>query len=170
MGRIPEEPTLLIFDQATFDKTYVPRDEYWQCLTEGYAVAAYDLSEREWLKYNRDYSEYCMRMWQETTTNVTWDTVIGCFPYSPYHIAQRLKNMAPAGNWGVIDRIPSQMGSNRPLPELSRNRTPIKNLYGTGIAYGFSYGSSSDQGYACYKVIAEDLGLRKPWEEKGRPF
>jgi hypothetical protein len=26
------------------------------------------------------------------------------------------------------------------------------------------------QGYTCYKVIAEDFDVQKPWEEDGRPF
>jgi hypothetical protein len=25
-----------------------------------------------------------------------------------------------------------------------------------------------DTGYNCYKIIAKDLGLAKPWEEKGK--
>ena len=26
------------------------------------------------------------------------------------------------------------------------------------------------QGYTCYKVLAEDFALRKPWKEKGREY
>jgi len=28
----------------------------------------------------------------------------------------------------------------------------------------------SREGYNVYKVMAEDFGLKKPWEEKGRPY
>jgi hypothetical protein len=47
---------------------------------------------------------------------------------------------------------------------------PIKNLYATGAAWHPYPGAHSFQGYNVYKVMAEDFGLRKPWEEKGRPY
>ncbi len=78
--------------------------------------------------------------------------------------------MAPNGNWICIDPISSQLGANRPIPEMADHRTPINNLYATGIAWGMDMAASSTQGYTCYKSIADDLGLRKPWEEQGRPW
>ena len=76
--------------------------------------------------------------------------------------------MAPAGNHNVIDIIPSQFGRSRPIPELARHATPIKNLYATGSAWHPYANASCWQGYNCYKIIAEDYGLAKPWE--GKPF
>ena len=101
---------------------------------------------------------------------MTWDNVIGYVPLTPYDHC-RLANMAPTGNWAVIDGgYPSQYGRFRPVPELARHRTPIKNLYATGAAWHPYGGAGCWQGYTCYKIITEDFGLRKPWDEQGRPF
>ena len=56
----------------------------------------------------------------------------------------------------------------RPIPELSDNRTPIKNLYATGVGFPFGVGASVGESYSCYKIIAEDFGLAKPWLEPGK--
>jgi hypothetical protein len=54
----------------------------------------------------------------------------------------------------------------RPISEWAFHRiNPIKNLYGCGAAWDPA--AMADSGYKCYKVIAEDFGLHKPWEEKG---
>jgi beta-carotene ketolase (CrtO type) len=64
----------------------------------------------------------------------------------------------------------SQMGRFRPIPELANHRTPIENIYHGSGATHFGGGIGRSGSYNCYKVIAEDLGLRKIWEEQGRPF
>ncbi|HLB02658.1 MAG TPA: hypothetical protein VJM77_05950, partial [Nitrospiria bacterium] len=96
------------------------------------------------------------------------DNVIGYTPQSPFHCA-RMTNMAPTGNWAVIDQIPSQMGRWRPVPELARYSTPIKGLYATGAGW-FIPGGMAANGYTCYKVMAEDLGLDLPPNAKVRGY
>jgi beta-carotene ketolase (CrtO type) len=66
--------------------------------------------------------------------------------------------------------ISSQMGRFRPIPELSGYRLPLKNMYYSSAGAHDGGGVRGAAGYNCYKVIAEDLGLRKIWEEKGRPY
>ncbi|MGB4781714.1 MAG: dehydrogenase, partial [Candidatus Methylomirabilis sp.] len=79
------------------------------------------------------------------------------------------RNYAPTGNWCVIDNIPSQTGRFRPVAELARNKVPgIEGLYCTGSAWPPYGAAHSMQGYNCYKVMAEDFHLPKPWE--GHPF
>jgi beta-carotene ketolase (CrtO type) len=75
--------------------------------------------------------------------------------------------MAPNGNWAVIDVVPQQSGAFRPIPELANHKTPIEKLYATGAAWGAA-GAGVGEGYRCYKVIAEDLDLGKPWLEAGK--
>jgi hypothetical protein len=43
-------------------------------------------------------------------------------------------------------------------------------MYATGSGWPPLGIAANWNGYNCYKVIAEDFGLRKPWEEKGRPW
>ena len=133
---------------------------------ENYMPPATALSEREWLALKKQHAEDMIGLWQTFAPNMTWDNVIGYAPDTPYDCL-RMKNMAPDGNWAIIDPVPHQTGPFRPIPELADHRTPIKNLYATGAAWGAA-GASVAQGYTCYKVIAEDLGLTKPWLEPGK--
>ena len=59
---------------------------------------------------------------------------------------------------------------SKAIAELADHRMPIKNLYATGAAWGPVAGAHTGQGSRCYKAMAEDLGLAKPWENKERPF
>ena len=44
---------------------------------------------------------------------------------------------------------------------------PIKNLYGTGGCWHGGSHAGSSEAYNCYKIIAAEHGLGKPWEEPG---
>ena len=121
------------------------------------------------MAFKRQHAEDTIKEWHKYAPNMTWDNVIGYDPLTPYDTAARLKNM-PAGDQATVDTVPGQMGKLRPIPELARYRTPIKNIYATGTAWSLAHTGTAAQGYACYKAIADDLGLRKPWAEKGRPY
>jgi hypothetical protein len=97
---------------------------------------------------------------------MNWDNIIGCDYNTPYD-ALRTMNRAPHGNMNVIDHDPFQFFENRPTPELANHRTPIKNLYATGAGWHMPT-SGSSEAYNCYKIIAKDMGLGKPWEEPGK--
>jgi len=98
---------------------------------------------------------------------MTWDNIIGVDTNSPYDLV-RLKNLMPSGHYSGIDFSVNQRDDWRPIPELANHRTPVKNLYCTGAAWPWGGTMNCDSGYNCYKIIAKDLGLRKPWEEKGK--
>jgi len=55
-----------------------------------------------------------------------------------------------------------------PTPELANHRTPIKNLYCTGGFWHVGGEASCFQSYNCYKIIASDMNIAKPWEEPGK--
>jgi len=57
---------------------------------------------------------------------------------------------------------------NRPTPELANHRTPIKNLYATGGSWHVGSNCGASESYNCYKIIAKDMDLDKPWEESGK--
>jgi len=150
------------------DLARVPEGK-WSILTEDFVPSADRRTEKEWREWHKKHAEYVIDLMSRVAPNMTWENVIGYTPQSPFHCA-RMPNMAPQGNWAVIDHIPSQVGRWRPIPELARHRTPIPGLYATGSGWHFGGGAMMAQGYNCYKVIAEDLGLRRPWEEKGREY
>ncbi len=167
LGKIPEELMLSVRLFSPLDKLRAPAGKR-TVSTEQFALPANALTERQWLDFKKSHAQAVIKLWQEYAPNMTWDNVIGYLPRTPYDACE-LANMAPTGNTGIIDRgIPSQLGRNRPIPELARHRTPIENLYATGSAWHPHGQGACWQGYNCYKIIAEDLGLGKPWE--GQPW
>jgi len=124
-------------------------------------------TEREWLEIKKRYAEELMSIWQKHAPNMTWDNVIGCDSSTPYD-QLRLKNLGPNGCMALLDRVPYQTDDKRPIPELANHRTPIKNLYATGSAWHLGANSGASESYNCYKIIAKDMNLGKPWEEPGK--
>jgi phytoene dehydrogenase-like protein len=169
MGKNPPvEGKLLAIHHSAHDKTRSPEGKH-VVLTDFDIVTATFLSEREWLKFKKTHAEEALADWQKYAPNMTWDNVIGFAPQTPYDAAGRGRNFWPDGNPGPFDLYEGQYGRVGPIVELSGYKVPeIKNLYATG---GWKATTSSCQaGYACYKVIAEELDLPKPWKDKGRPY
>ena len=169
MYQMPPAPLILIITEPPGAQlTRDPNTFIWH--TETFVPPAWAYPEEWWQKFQHEHAEWQMSQFQKYLVDMSWDKIIGFYPVTPYHTAKHFKNMAPSGNWNIIDLIPSQIGSFRPIPELAQHRTPIKNLYATGSGFG-NWGSSSFcSSYSCYKVMAEDYSLRKPWEEQGRAY
>lgn len=139
-------------------------------LCETLTLPTWARTEREWLKYKMDVARYMIDEIHTVAPNMSWDKVIGVDTSSPYDNTARHLNQ-PTGNMAIIDLEPAQVGKFGPIPEWAQHRIPgIKQLYATGSAWGSIPCSYCGQGYKCYKAMAEDLGLRKPWEEKNRPW
>jgi len=98
---------------------------------------------------------------------MTRDNFIAVFDNTPYDVEKRNINMHE-GDWDCGAQIASQSGRFRPFPELSGYRLPVKNMYYSSASA--HDGAGGVPGYNCYKVIQQDFGLRKFWEEKGRSF
>ena len=167
MGQWDWEPNLLSLQYST-DKTRAPEGKT-VILTESYQPGANHFTAEEWRTHKRRHAQQVMDTFAKVSSNMTWDNVIGYAPLTPLDHCHLL-NMAPTGNWGIIDHTPTQIGKYRPVPELARHKTPISGFYATGSAWPPFGGAFPGQGYTCYKVLAEDFGLRKPWEEKGREY
>ncbi len=161
-----EDQNPVAWCHSRIDPRYAPPGKHLAS-HENFMPPASALTEREWIQLKRQHAEDMISLWQTFAPNMTWDNVIGYAPDTPYDCC-RMKNMAPEGNWDVIDPVPHQTGRFRPIPELSEYRTPINSLYATGVGFPFGVGASVGEGYTCYKIIAEDLGLAKPWLEPGK--
>ena len=159
---------LVVVQDSMIDRTRVP-DHKESILTEDYQPAAWNFTDDQWQELKKKHAGQVMDTLGKVAPNMTWDNVIGyntCTPFDHCHLA----NMAPAGNWGIIDHVPTQLGKYRPIPELARHKTPIDRLYATGSAWPITAGCWPGQGYTCYKVIADDFDLNKPWEDAGRDY
>jgi len=148
------------------DPSYAPPGKH-VVQNEQLAPPAVRHTEKEWLEIKRRYANELITLWQQYAPNMTWDNVIGVDTNSPYDNL-RMKNLAPSGTMATIDRPFYQTNENRPTPELANHRTPIKNLYATGGGWHPGSNAGAAESYNCYKIIAADLGLAKPWEEPGK--
>ncbi len=170
LGKQPPEPEVIVLGVHTMlDETRGPKGKH-VAGTSQTVLPADALTFKEWKEYKKSNAEFVMKEWHDYAPNMEWNNVIGYIPITPYDTANRLKNMWPTGNHHVIDDIPGQSYKFKPISELAGHRLPIKNLYATGAAWGPVAGAHTGQGYRCYKAMAEDLGLEKPWEKKGRPY
>ncbi len=168
LGKWPpkEDNTPVVWRHSDVDPSYAPPGK--QTLSsEQLGPPATSHTVSEWMELKEKYTENLLDIWKDYAPNMTWDNIIGVDTNSPLDHC-RLKNMSPTGAMATIDHVPYQFGENRPTPELSNHRTPIKNLYGTGSGWYVGGSSGSAEGYNCYKIIARDMGLPGPWEESGK--
>jgi beta-carotene ketolase (CrtO type) len=138
-------------------------------MVEDYTCPARFFTEKQWLEAKTKWAEEMVRQWQWYAPNMTQDKIIAVFDHTPYDVERRNLNMRE-GNWAVGDHIASQAGRFRPIPEFSGYRMPVQNMYYSSAGAHDGGGVRGCPGYNCYKVIAEDFGLRKVWQEKGRSY
>lgn len=148
------------------DPSFAPPGKH-VVFNEQLAPPATTFSEPEWLDIKQRYADELIDLWKDYAPNMTWDNVIGVDTNSAYDHA-RMKNLGPDGTMAGIDRSAHQMAENRPTPELANHRTPVERLYATGGAWHVGSNAGSTEAYNCYKIIAKDLGLGRPWEEPGK--
>ncbi|MEE8448394.1 MAG: NAD(P)/FAD-dependent oxidoreductase [Thermodesulfobacteriota bacterium] len=168
LGMMCPELNLCVWGHTSIDPTQAAEGKH-ALGSEDFVLPATSMSAEEWKEFKRKHAEDTVREWSHYAPNMTWDNVIGYLPLTPVD-ATNCANFGPEGCWAVIDMVPSQMGGCRPAPELAQHRTPIAGLYATGAGWHRGGGGSSTHGYNCYKVIARELNLGKPWEASDRPF
>jgi len=168
LGQWPplEDYCPVVWCHSLVDPAYAPPGKH-VAQNEQLGPPASAHTEREWLEIKKRYAEELVSIWQKFAPNMTWDNIIGVDTNSPYDNL-RMKNLAPDGSMALLDRNAYQVKESRPTPELANHRTPIKNLYATGAAWHLGASASASESYNCYKIIATDLGLGKPWEEPGK--
>jgi phytoene dehydrogenase-like protein len=134
---------------------------------EQLAPPATTYNEKQWLEIKKRYADELIRVWQDYAPNMTWDNVIGVDTNCAYD-HRRMRNLGENGTMAGIDRSPFQTEENRPTPELANHRTPIRNLYATGGSWHVGSNAGASEAYNCYRIIAKDLNLGKPWEQPGK--
>ena len=168
MNGIPSRLCWFAGPDSIWDKSRVPEGKHL-LLVEQYTGDLRHIPEAKWFELRRQFPNELIKEWQKYAPNMTSENVIDSYFDVPPTIKARNINYvnACAGGCAIV---PSQLGRFRPIPELSGYRMPVENLYLGSASAHVSGGVRGANGYNCYKAIAEDFGLRKIWEEKGRPY
>jgi beta-carotene ketolase (CrtO type) len=161
-----EDYALIVGSHSLVDPSFAPPGKQ-AVFTEQLAPAATSFTEKQWLEIKKRYADEVMSIWRDYAPNMTWDNVVGVDTNCAYD-HRRMRNLGPNGTWAGIDRPSFQIDENRPTPESANHRTPIQNLYATGGSWHVGSNAGSAEAYNCYRIIAKDLGLAKPWEEAGK--
>lgn len=159
-GRFPQKPSFHGGCLSLYDHTVAPPGKYalweWQFVS-GKVVAGASQDKID------EYRDRILSRWREFAPNLTKSNLLGV------HVAATQKgghkSGYPSAGWG-------QSHYGRPTPELSGYRTPIKGLY---LCHSSGHPGGQVRFAAAlnaFKVIAEDLGLRKWWSEPapGQPY
>ncbi len=164
----PQQLYVLTAPDSIWDATRAPEGKH-TTLIEDFTAPARLFSPREWGRIKEEFTSRWLDEWQTYAPNMTRDNVIAVRIYTPYDVQASHPDMIEGG-WTEGAMLASQLGRFRPFPELAGYSTPIEGLYlcssnlhsGAGIGRGSSY--------IAYKVIAEDRGLPRIWEQAGRDY
>jgi phytoene dehydrogenase-like protein len=165
-GQLPTYIYFHLSHPSAFDPRWAPEGKHCS-IVEVYGPPVSYVGMEWYDTIDPPMVERIIEQWQWYAPNMTKDNIIAYSNTSVRDMAERLIDM-PNGCWPMIDMSNDQMGQRRPIPEYSRYRTHIDNVYicssvmhPGGALHGFC-------GYNCYKRIAEDYGLEKVWETMGR--
>lgn len=138
-----------------FPKTAVAR---WE------TMAPYKPSDGEWEDIMEDYADNVMEHWKIYAPNLGKLKPIERYLYPPTYIDKKLVNMVN-GSIKHGTYISTQMGYFRPNYLCSGYRTPIKGLYVAGASTYPGGMVLLGGGYNAAGVVADDLGIKRWWEE-----
>ncbi|MEE8109704.1 MAG: NAD(P)/FAD-dependent oxidoreductase [bacterium] len=160
-GRFPAKPMGNGACNTLFDPSYAPEGKnlaFW------WPFASYRLKDggpEEWDTRKEEYAGRILEAWRQYAPNLTEKNVLATYLFTPLDIARRNINMVE-GSPRLGAYHPDQLGINRPHPDLSHFRTPVKGLYVCGSS-NHGGGVNGAPGYNAAGVIAEDLGLKRWW-------
>lgn len=166
-GEFPTRPMGNGACNSLVDPTYAPAGKH---VAFWWPYARFELKgdPANWDGFREEATQRLVEAWRGYAPNLTEDNILGEYTFTPLDISRRNINMVRgAVQSGAYD--PDQSGINRPHPELSGYRTPVKGLYLCGATTGPGGGLSGAPGYGAANVIAEDLKIRPWWKKVPAP-
>ncbi len=112
----------------------------------------------DWVRLKNDFLTKIIAEWRKYATNLTEDNVVDRCALDPWYLSGKWQNLR-YGSVYVARKVPSQMGANRPFPELAQYRTPIAGLYQVGVATHPADAVTSGSGRNAWQIMKEDLKL-----------
>ena len=127
-------------------------------------LAPYENKDGDWDDISAGYVKRIRDLWSEYAPNLRDATIIRDYVNHPKAIEAKIPNMK-RGSIKHGAYLPTQMLSNRPNPDCSSYRTPIENLYVAGASVWPGGMVLLGGGYNAAGVVADDLGLKRWWDE-----
>ncbi len=164
----PSDFVMLAAPDSIWDPTRAPDGKH-TILVEEFGAPYRFHSEADWRRMKKEVVGEFLKHWQKYAPNMTWDNVIDAHITTPWDVVNRNIDMLEGG-WVEGAMTVNQLDRFRPTPELSNYRMPVENLYVCSSNLHSGGGIGRGSSYCCYKVIAEDHGLPRFWEEAGRTY
>ena len=154
-GLPPREPALWSVCASALDPSLAPPGMHTLYL---FQFAPYELAGgRDWEDIKEEVGDSMLDTLAQYAPNVC-RAVVARRVSSPVDEERRTGNIKGQGYH--IDSTLNQLYGFRPLPELSRYRTPIKGLYLTGAGTHPGGGITCIPGHNTAQIVMEDLGLK----------
>ncbi|WP_027531705.1 NAD(P)/FAD-dependent oxidoreductase [Bradyrhizobium sp. WSM3983] len=115
-----------------------------------------------------EISETMLSQWREFAPNMNEKNVVAKAIFSPVDIERHCINMV-RGSHHSGAYTPTQLGANRPIPELGHYGTPLKGLYLCGASSHAGGAVTGSPGYNAVRRIAQDYDVKKWWKPVPRP-
>lgn len=143
---------------SIWDPTRAPAGKH-TVLFEDYTCPTPFFSRREWRQLANEFMDSLIQQWENYAPNMTKANIIGSRIVTPVDLQDTHLDMKD-GSWSEGSMAGSQSGRFRGVP--GGFRTFVKNLYMCSSSLFGGGGIGRGSSYNCYKVIAEDFGLRQP--------
>jgi len=157
-GEFPAHPSLHAICPTRFDPLQAPSGKHSASLFMPVPYQLKGKQPEDWVKLKNGFMDSVLKIWRQFATNLTDANIEMKVAVDPYYIAGRWQNMHRGSVW-VARKIPSQMGANRPIEELSGYRTPIQGLYQVGVATHPADAVIAGSGRNAWQVIKKDFKL-----------
>jgi phytoene dehydrogenase-like protein len=158
-GRLPEAPFMALMTPSLWDKTVAPPGHH--TVSFWILFAPVTLAEGTWPHRREEMAERLLGLIDRYSPNFR-RAVVDRFLLTPADLEDRV--LLTDGNIHHVDIRPSQMLSQRPLPELAHYRAPLEGLYLCGAGQ-HPYGEvSGGPGHNAAHAVMEDLEMIAPGE------
>ncbi len=157
-GELPRVPRLEVGVNTLFDPWQAPEGRHTALIWQFVPFAPGGEGPEMWDRRKDEYAQRCLDAWRVYAPNLTPDTVLAVYPYTPHDVAAKLVNMR-RGGFHCAAVTGGQTFSTRPMPGLGGMRTPVAGLYLGGASAYPHGGIVAAPAYNCLQVMEEDLGL-----------
>ena len=166
-GKIPRIPGAGIWVNSLWDSTYAPPGKHSLAGWFFFPNASTHTRE-EWEEIRATYNDRFLERLVRWAPNMTRANVIEDYFYTP--LDQQDDMRLGEGDFCNGAIAPDQMGCMRPFPEAAMYQSEIDGLYLCSSGQHPFGGAAAAVGYNAFKVIAEDFGLAKLWEDLDRGY